>query len=129
MASIIIADNTEHYDGRDLEARPLGGTESSVIRMARELARRRHQVTVYTNCDGPIEHEGVQWRPLSGTPPASCSSQLLPKLETILRSERRPSEAGFYHTGQNRGNPRKRLRSFVFEWRSRIGEEVPPTAG
>src|SRR5207247_1409614 len=70
MASIIIADNTEHYDGRDLEARPLGGTESSVIRMARELARRRHHVTVYTNCDGPIEHEGVQWRPLSGTPPA-----------------------------------------------------------
>ena len=72
MASIIIADNTERYDGRDLETRPLGGTESSVIRMARELARRRHAVTVYSNCDGPIEHEGVQWRPLSGTPPATC---------------------------------------------------------
>jgi glycosyltransferase involved in cell wall biosynthesis len=72
MASIIIADKTKHYDGTYLETRPLGGTESSVIQLARELARRQHEVTVYTNCDGPIEHEGVRWKPLSETPPASC---------------------------------------------------------
>ena len=69
MAKIIIADSTEHYDGRDLERRPLGGTESSVIRMSRELVRRHHDVTVYTNCDGPVEDHGVKWRPLSETPP------------------------------------------------------------
>ena len=39
-ADIIIADTTLHYDGSDLETRPLGGTESSVIRLARELVRR-----------------------------------------------------------------------------------------
>ena len=59
MASIVFADSTLHYDGRDLERRPLGGTETSVIRCARELARRGHQVTCFTNCDGPVEHEGV----------------------------------------------------------------------
>ena len=52
MASIVFADSTLRYDGRDLERRPLGGTETSVIRCARELARRGHQVTCFTNCDG-----------------------------------------------------------------------------
>jgi glycosyltransferase involved in cell wall biosynthesis len=96
MASIIIADNTEHYDGRDLEARPLGGTESSVIRMARELARRRHQVTVYTNCDGPIEHEGVQWRPLSGTPAASCDLYVAVQHPRLLGFVRKPKRRAIW---------------------------------
>jgi hypothetical protein len=48
MASIIIADKTRHYDGTYLEKKPLGGTESSVIQLARELARRSHAVTVYS---------------------------------------------------------------------------------
>jgi glycosyltransferase involved in cell wall biosynthesis len=72
LASIVIADTTKHYDGRYLETHPLGGTESSVIRLARELARRKHEVTAYVNCDGPIEDEGVAWRPLSSPVSESC---------------------------------------------------------
>jgi glycosyltransferase involved in cell wall biosynthesis len=72
MASIVFADATLRYDGRDLERRPLGGTETSVIRCSQELARRGHQVTCFTNCDGPVEHEGVAWRPLSSAPPEEC---------------------------------------------------------
>jgi glycosyltransferase involved in cell wall biosynthesis len=72
MVKIVFADTTRHYDGRSLETKPLGGTESSVIRLARALARRGHEVLCYTNCDGPIEHEGVGWRPLSQSPPSSC---------------------------------------------------------
>jgi glycosyltransferase involved in cell wall biosynthesis len=72
MADIIFADTTRRYDGRSLETEPLGGTESSVIRLARELAKRKHRVTVFTNCDAPIEHEGVHWRPLAGAPPQDC---------------------------------------------------------
>src|ERR1700733_16326896 len=72
MADIIFADTTRRYDGRSLETEPLGGTESSVIRLARELAQRKHRVTVYTNCDAPIEHEGVAWRPLAGAAPHDC---------------------------------------------------------
>ena len=44
MATIVFADTTKSYDGRDLEATPLGGTETSVIRVVRELARRGHDV-------------------------------------------------------------------------------------
>lgn len=72
MAKIVFADKTGCYDGRYLDTHPLGATESSVIRLARELARRNHDVTVYTNCDGPLEHDGVRWRPLSGARPEAC---------------------------------------------------------
>jgi glycosyltransferase involved in cell wall biosynthesis len=72
MADIIFADTTRGYDGRSLNSRPLGATESSVIYLARELARRRHKVTVFTHCERAIEDEGVTWRPLSSPPPAAC---------------------------------------------------------
>jgi hypothetical protein len=59
MADIVIADSTGHYDGRYLETHPLGATETSVIYLARALARRGHSVTVFTHCDAAIEHERV----------------------------------------------------------------------
>src|SRR5262249_22270530 len=89
---IILADKTRHYDGTYLETHLLGGTESSVIQMARELARRKHGVTVYTNCDRPLEHEGVHWKPLSDTPPVSCDLYVAvhqPKLLGFVRKPRR----------------------------------------
>jgi glycosyltransferase involved in cell wall biosynthesis len=91
-ADIIIADTTLHYDGRYLETRPLGGTESSVIRLARELVRRGHRVTCYTNCDGPIEHEGVSWRPFGHPVPNACDLYIAvqhPKLLNFVRKPRR----------------------------------------
>ncbi len=69
MATIAFADDTNRYDGRSLATQPLGGTESSVCYMAAALARRGHAVTCYTNCEAPIEHAGVAWRPLGGPPP------------------------------------------------------------
>jgi glycosyltransferase involved in cell wall biosynthesis len=72
MASLIIADTTGRYDGRALETRPLGGTEATVILCARELAKLGHDVTVHTNCETEVVHEGVRWRPLSATPAATC---------------------------------------------------------
>ncbi|MBL8835894.1 MAG: glycosyltransferase [Alphaproteobacteria bacterium] len=71
MARIVIADSTNRYDGRSLATQPLGGTESSVCYMAAALARRGHEVVCHTNCDGPIEHDGVAWRPLAGPGPES----------------------------------------------------------
>ncbi|HZZ90625.1 MAG TPA: glycosyltransferase [Caulobacteraceae bacterium] len=72
MASIIIADATGRYDGRDLEARALGGTESTVILTARALAARGHDVTVHNHCDFELVDHGVRWRPLSATPAEGC---------------------------------------------------------
>ena len=72
MASIIFADMTGRYDGRDLEARPMGATETNTILVARELAQRGHDVTVHTNGDADIVHEGVRWRSLGAIPAETC---------------------------------------------------------
>src|SRR6202011_554234 len=90
MACIIFADNTRRYDGRSLEREPLRGTESSVIRLAQELARRRHEVTVYSNCDAPIEHEGVRWRPIGGAAPAACDLYVAIQHPYLLDLVKRP---------------------------------------
>jgi glycosyltransferase involved in cell wall biosynthesis len=92
MAHIIFADKTGRYDGRDFEKRPLGGTESSVIQCARELAKRGHQVTVYSNCDGDIIDHGVAWRPLADARPESCDLYVAchqPELLGFVRKPRR----------------------------------------
>ncbi|WP_284694155.1 glycosyltransferase [Rhodoplanes serenus] len=90
MADIVIADTTRRYDGRHLETHPLGGTESSVIRLARELVRRRHAVTVYSNCDAPVEDHGVQWRPIAGARPETCDLYVACQHPRLLRFVRRP---------------------------------------
>src|SRR5262245_8261305 len=72
MASVVIADDTKFYDGTYLETHPLGGTESAVIRFARAMARRGHDVAAYTNCVEPVEHEGVRWVPLNHPKPERC---------------------------------------------------------
>ena len=90
MATIVIADSTNHYDGTYLETRPVGGTESSVIRLARELSRRGHDMTVFSNCDGPIDNEGVKWRPLSSTPPDDCDLYVAVQHPTLLPFVRNP---------------------------------------
>ena len=71
MARLVFADSTSAYDGRDLERRPLGGTESSVVLLARELAARGHEVSVHTGIENEVSHEGVRWRPLA-SPPGDC---------------------------------------------------------
>ena len=93
MATIIFADTTLRYSGPDFEKRPLGGTESSVIQCARELARRGHSVTVYSNCDTPVVDHGVAWIPLSGaTRPETCDLYIAchqPHLFGFVRRPRR----------------------------------------
>lgn len=70
--TIVFADTTSHYDGRDLERRPLGGTESSMVRLSRELVKRGHDVTVISNCDGVVMDRGVRWQPFSAPVPREC---------------------------------------------------------
>jgi glycosyltransferase involved in cell wall biosynthesis len=65
MARIIIADDTSPYTGRTGEEIALGGTESSVIRLAEALARRGHAVTALTRTSEQLRHNGVDWAPLA----------------------------------------------------------------
>lgn len=65
MARIVLADDGIRFDGRSPELGPLGGAESSFVALVQELAKRGHHVTVYNNCEGPLDHKGVEWRPIS----------------------------------------------------------------
>jgi len=47
------------FDGRSPFQRPLGGSESGVVYMARELVRAGNIVTVYCNCPEPAIYDGV----------------------------------------------------------------------
>jgi len=65
MARILIADDTSPYTGRTGEEIALGGTESSVIRLAEALAARGHAVTVLTPTTQRLRHNNVDWAPLA----------------------------------------------------------------
>ena len=96
MAHIVFADRTGRYDGRDLERRPLGGTESSVIRCARELAKRGHKVEVYSNCDGPVLDQGVAWRPLTEGRPERCDLYIACHQPDLLGFVKRPGRRSLW---------------------------------
>ena len=120
MAHIIFADQTGRYDGRDLERRPLGGTESSVIRCARELARRGHRVEVYSNCPSPVSDHGVLWRPLGGDRPESCDLFIAchqPELFGFVRKPRRRAVWVLWPVSQ--------LRHYKRIWRSWWYRPIP----
>jgi len=68
MISVAIVDTIGLvYDGSTLSKRGLGGSESAVILMSRELARLGFDVTVYNNCEDsqarPGEYDGVKFKP------------------------------------------------------------------
>ena len=96
MAKIIFADRTGRYDGRDLERRALGGTESSVIQTARDLARRGHDVTVHSNCESELIDHGVRWRPLSMRPDETCDAYVAVQQPELLGFVPRPKRRAIW---------------------------------
>jgi glycosyltransferase involved in cell wall biosynthesis len=92
MVSIVFADTTGRYDGTDLERRPLGGTESSLVYLARALAERGHEVTAITNCERVVVDRGVTWRPFGAELPDTCDLYIPlqhPRLFSLIRRPRR----------------------------------------
>jgi glycosyltransferase involved in cell wall biosynthesis len=96
MADIVLADNTASYDGRSLGAKALGATESSVIYLTRELARRGHSVCAYTRCSEPVEHDGVQWRPLGSPLPRNCDLYVAVQHTELLDLVQRPQRRALW---------------------------------
>ena len=68
MARIVLADDGIEFDGQTPEERPLGGVESSIVALVKELARRGHEVYVMNNCKMPLTCHGVSWRPIETEP-------------------------------------------------------------
>jgi len=121
MATIIFADTTLRYCGPDFEKRPLGGTESSVIQCARELARRGHSVTVYSNCDAPVMDHGVSWLPLeNATPPGTCDLYIACHQPHLFGFVRRPRRRAVWVLW-----PVSQLKHYKKIWRMWLHRPVP----
>jgi len=60
------------YDGETVFKRGLGGSESAIILMSRELVKLGFEVVVYNSCEGSISkpgfYDGVEYRPFSHIP-------------------------------------------------------------
>ena len=52
------------FNGNTIYEKALGGSESAMIYMAKEIAKLNNEVTVYCNCDKPGMYDGVDYRPL-----------------------------------------------------------------
>jgi len=50
------------YEGDTIDNEPLAGSKSSLVYLARELARLGHEVTVYLHCDRPGKYADVNFR-------------------------------------------------------------------
>lgn len=120
MAHFIFADKTGRYDGRDLERRPLGGTESSVIRCARALALRGHRVEVYSNCAAPVNDHGVLWRPLTEPRPESCDVYIACHQPELLGYVKNPRRRAIWVLW-----PVSQLRHYKKLWRSWWYRPIP----
>ncbi len=84
MARIVLADDGIEFDGTTMETKPLGGVESSVVFLVRELARRGHDVLVRNRCARPVRHEGVDWAPLDGGLPEDADLYLANRGDRLL---------------------------------------------
>ena len=52
------------FDGNSMNERPIGGMETSIIYMAREIARLGWDVTVFNHCERPGLYDGVAYLPV-----------------------------------------------------------------
>jgi glycosyltransferase involved in cell wall biosynthesis len=54
------------FNGNTIDQKGLGGSESALLYIARELARRGHMVSVFCTCSQPGNYQGVEYRHSDG---------------------------------------------------------------
>ena len=96
MARIIMADDGIPFDGRTPETGPLGGAESAFVSLAEALARRGHAVTAYTLCTEPLDHKGVEWRPVRRGMPDQADLYIANRGHALIRQVARAKAAVFW---------------------------------
>lgn len=62
--NIVIATLGLEFTGNTLEKQALGGSETAVIYVAKELVKLGHDVRVFNNCSEPGIFDGVQYQPI-----------------------------------------------------------------
>ena len=72
MARFVFADDGIDFDGHSIDKGPLGGVESSLINLTKELAKLGHEVLVRNHCQSAQIIDGVNWAPLSHDMPSEA---------------------------------------------------------
>ncbi|MCH7542721.1 MAG: glycosyltransferase family 4 protein [Proteobacteria bacterium] len=109
---IVLADGGIEFDGATMERRPLGGVETAVVCLTRELARRGHQVMVRNNCAAPMVHDGVDWAPLSDGLPDTADIYIANRGDKLLGLMPRARRTVFWIH-----NPARYLLKWRFLWK------------
>ena len=81
---VILVDDGIRFDGSTLDKYPLGGVESSVIFLVRELAKRGHWVSVYNRCERAMSCDGVDWIPLSNGLPDKADLYIANRADNLI---------------------------------------------
>ena len=93
--SIVFYINGMKFDGNTLKEHSLGGSETAGLCMARELAKRGHDVTMFCNTDKPDKYDGVIYYNIDNFVPFMgytkvdvCIIQRIPQMfQTTLKSK------------------------------------------
>lgn len=59
--TIVFLNHGLDFDGGTLKEKPIGGTETAMINMARELAKSGWDIKVFNNCTRPGYYDGVEY--------------------------------------------------------------------
>lgn len=59
--SVVFLNHGLEFDGNTLTEKPLGGTETALINMARELGNLGWEVKVFNNCSRPGNYNGIEY--------------------------------------------------------------------
>lgn len=66
MKILVLARMTTGFSGDTADKKPLGGSESALLYLSRELARLGHKVVIYNNCGSSAGmYAGVDYRPFT----------------------------------------------------------------
>jgi glycosyltransferase involved in cell wall biosynthesis/2-polyprenyl-3-methyl-5-hydroxy-6-metoxy-1,4-benzoquinol methylase len=67
--NIVFYVNGMQFDGDSLNRHSLGGSETAGLCMAREMAKRGHDVTMFCNTERPGKYDGVNYLPIQSFQP------------------------------------------------------------
>ena len=84
--------NSAAFDGNELEKRGVGGSETSIIYMAKEMARRGYKTAVYCNCQNEGIYDSVIYKHFEKIRELNHARIFISVRDTKILTERPPAD-------------------------------------
>lgn len=65
MKLAFLSRSSRPFDGATIGQEALGGTQSALVYMSRELVKQGHEVFIFCQCPAPGDYDGVHYRPVN----------------------------------------------------------------